>query len=85
MASGSNWLHKNFFFFWWAYHHSCMFIICQQQFFKCLHVQVGKSFLKFDQLVNFDQYSIMGDKCFNMGGFVTIECEDLSIYACFIS
>ncbi len=53
--------------------------------FKVLHVQLGKSFLKSDQLVDFDQYIIMGDKCFNMGSFVAIECEELSIFARFIS
>jgi len=50
-----------------------------------LYDQLGKSSLKSDQLVDFDQYTIMGDKCFNMGSFVAIECEELSIYACFIS
>jgi hypothetical protein len=24
------------------------------------------------------------DKCFNMGSFVIIECEELSTYACFV-
>jgi hypothetical protein len=40
---------------------------------------------KFDEFLNFEQCVIVMTNVFEMGGFVAIECEKLSIYVYFVS
>jgi hypothetical protein len=44
-----------------------------------------KKFLRFDKFLNFEQCVIVMTNVFEMGGFVAIECENLSIYVYFVS